>query len=164
VRASWTFQLAWSGDERPYLAGVKRAAMSVLVVPTLLLLFAGDLVVLGPRLAAAHAVTGMGVALLLLEMLFLNYRRLPFALGYVRSEDLNAVAPLYVLATLAGAVTLAGLERAALASVPGEAAFFGALAVLLISVHALDRSRRRTRFPIDFDERPSGTIRLELMR
>jgi hypothetical protein len=165
VRASWTFQLAWSGDERPYLAGVKRAAMSVLVVPTLLLLSVGGVLILGPRIAAAHAVTGIGVALLLLELLFLNYRNVPFALGYVRSEDLKAVGPLYVLAMLIGAVTLAGLERAALASVPGEVAFFGALVALLVSVHALDRSRRRTPVLIDFDERPSGTIqRLELMR
>jgi len=164
VRASWTFQLAWSGDERPYLAGVKRAATSVLVVPTLLFLFVGDVWILGPRIAALHAVTGMGVALLLLELLFLNYRNLPFALGYVRSEDLKAVGPLYVLAMLVGAVALAALERAALGSVPGEAAFFGALVVLLIGVHALDRSHRRTRVPIDFDERPSGAIRLELMR
>jgi hypothetical protein len=138
--------------------------MSVLVAPTLLLLFVGDVPILGSRIAAAHAVTGTGVALLLLDILFLNYRNLPFASGYVRSEDLKAVGPLYVAAMLIGAVTLAGLERAALASVPGEVAFFAALGALLISVHALDRSRRRTRFPIDFDERPSGAIRLELMR
>jgi len=165
VRANWTFHLAWSGDERPYLAGVKRAAMSVLVVPTLLLLFIPEAFILGPRVALAHSVTGMCVALLFMDALFVGYRKLPFASGYVRSEDLKSVGPLYVAAMLIGAVTLAALERAALASVPREVVFFGALVALLIGVRALDGSRRRARLPIDLDELPSGaTQRLDLMR
>ena len=165
VRANWTFHVAWSGDERPYLMGVRRAAMSVLVAPTLLLIWITDVFILGPRAALAHGATGICVALLLMEMLFVSYRKLPFASGYVRSDNLQSVGPLYLVAMLISAVALAGLERAALTSVPGEVAFFGALAATIISVHALDTSRRRTRVPIDLDELPSGpTQRLELTR
>jgi hypothetical protein len=163
--ANWTFHLAWSGDESPYLTGVKRAAMVVLAAPTVLLLLAGDVVVLGPRLALAHAAIGACQAVFLLEILFLKYRKLPFASSYVRSEDLKSVGPLYVVALSTTAVTFARFERAALASVPGAIAFVCTLAALIAVVRAFDASYRRMRFPIDLDEIPGGaTQRFELTR
>ena len=165
VRANWTFHLAWSGDERPYLAGVKRAAMSVLVAPILLLLFVADVFIFGRGIAVAHAAAGAGVALLMMEVLFVSYRKLPFASGYIRSEDLKSVGPLYFAAMLIGAAVVARLERAALGSALGEVAFLGALAAMTIAVRAVDTSRRRIRIPIELDELPSGaTQRFELMR
>jgi hypothetical protein len=163
--ANWIFHLAWSGDETPYLTGVKRAAMVTLVAPTVLLLLLLDVFMLGARLAIVHAVIGAGEAILLLEILFLKFRKLPFASSYVRSEDLKSVGPLYVLALSTTAVTFAGFERAALASVAGAIAWLVALAVLFIVVRACDASYRRMGFPIDLDEIPSGTTqRLELTR
>jgi hypothetical protein len=165
VRANWTFHLAWSGDDRPYLTGVKRAAICVLIAPTLLLVFGWDVFILGPRVALAHSTAGACVALLALELLFVGYRKLPFASSYTRTEDLKSVGPLYVLATVVGSMALARLERAALASTPGEVAFVGTLAALIVGVHAADAARRRTGVPIDLDELPAdATQRFELVR
>ena len=47
LQANWTFHLSWSGDERPYLAGVKRAGFLELVAPTLALLFIWHVSLLG---------------------------------------------------------------------------------------------------------------------
>ncbi|HJZ74020.1 MAG TPA: hypothetical protein VKE51_19910 [Vicinamibacterales bacterium] len=163
--ANWIFHLAWTGDETPYLTGVKRAALVALVAPTVLMLLVLDVFTLGAGLAVAHAAFGLGEAMLLLEILFLKYRKLPFASSYVRSEDLKSVGPLYVVGLSTTAVTFAAFERAALASVPGVVAGLGALATLVMAVRAYDASYRRMRFPIDLDEIPSGaTQRLELTR
>lgn len=165
LRANWTFHLAWSGDERPYLTGVKRAALLTLVAPTLLLLSIWHLFVLGLRVALGHLTSGVCVALLILELLFVTYRRLPFASSYTRDEDLKSVGPLYVAALLIGAFSLARLERTALASVIGTLTFCCTLAALVAGVHAVDTARRRTRVPIDLDERPAdATQRFELVR
>ncbi len=165
VRANWAFHLAWSGDERPYLTGVKRAALFALAAPTLLLLSIWHVVVLGPRVALGHFAGGVCVALLLLELLFVTYRRLPFASSYTRDEDLKSVGPLYVAAVLIGAFTLARLERTALASGTGTIAFCCTLAAFVVSIHEVDTVRRRTRVPIDLDERPAeATQRFELVR
>lgn len=163
--ANWTFHLAWPGDERPYLAGVKRAGLLTLVVPTLLLLFAWHAMVLVPRLALEHVACGAAVAVLMMEVLFLGYQKLPFASGYVRTEDLKAIVPVYVVAVLLVSLILAGFERAALASSTGSVVFFVALLAAIVGVRAADVRRRRTRIPIDLDEPLSGTIRaLELVR
>src|SRR5262249_17669573 len=143
--ANWTFHLAWAGDETPYLTGVKRAALVTLVAPTVLLLLAMDVFVLGARLAVVHAAFGGVEALLLVEILFLRYRKLPFASSYVRSEDLKSVGPLYVVALSTTAATFAAFERAAMASAPGAVAFLGALAALVMAVRAYDAACRRWR-------------------
>jgi hypothetical protein len=165
ARANWTFHLAWSGDERPYLAGVKRAGLLALVVPTLILLFAWHAMVLAPGLALEHLASGAAAAVLMNEVLFLGYQKLPFASGYVRTEDLKSLVPLYVVAVLIASLALAGLERAMLGTATGSALFFGSLAAAIVAVHAADVHRRRTRTPIDLDEPLGGTIRaLELVR
>jgi hypothetical protein len=165
ARANWTFHLAWSGDERPYLVGVKRAGLLALVVPTLILLFAWHAMVLAPRLALEHLASGAAAAVLMNEVLFLGYQKLPFASGYVRTEDLKSLVPLYVVAVLIASLALAGLERAMLGTATGSALFFGSLAAAIVAVHAADVHRRRTRTPIDLDEPLGGTIRaLELVR
>ena len=110
ARANWTFHLAWSGDERPYLAGVKRAAWLTLIVPTLTVLFAWHALVLTPRLAVAHLAFGGAVAVLLMEALFITYQKLPFASGFVRTEDLKSLVPLYVLVVLIVSLALAALR------------------------------------------------------
>ena len=163
--ANWIFHLAWTGDEVPYLTGVKRAAMVTAVAPTLLLLVVVDVFILGTRLALTHAALGVGEAMLLLEILFLNYRKLPFASSYVRSEDLKSAGPIYVVALSTAAVTFAGVERAVLASAPYVIACLAALAALVAAVRAYDASARRMGVPIDLDEIPGGTTqRLELTR
>jgi hypothetical protein len=165
VGANWTFHLAWPGDERPYLAGVKRAGLLTLVIPTLVVLFASHVVVMVPRLALEHVACGAAVAVLMMDVFFLGYQKLPFASGYIRTEDLKSLAPVYVMAVLLVSLTVAGLERAALASATGSVIFFAALLAAIVSVHAADVRRRRTRIPIDLDEALSGTIRaLELVR
>ncbi len=165
VGANWTFHLAWPGDERPYLAGVKRAGLLALVVPTLALLFTWHAMVMAPRLALEHVACGAAVAVLFMEVLFVGYQKLPFASGYVRTDDLKSLVPVYVVAVLLVSLMLAGLERAALASTAGAAAFFGALLAAIVGVRAGDIRRRRMRLPIDLDEPISGTIRaLELLR
>jgi hypothetical protein len=165
VQANWTFQLAWSGDERPYLAGVKRAAASVVVIPTVLLVLAMDVSILGFRVALAHAGTGLCVGLLLVELLFVRYRKLPFASGYARAEDLKSVGPLYIAALLISAGSLAAIERAALASAPGTIALLAALLAMIGATHAVAKSQRETLPEVDFDERPSGAAQwFELSR
>jgi hypothetical protein len=165
ARSNWTFHLAWSGDDRPYLAGVKRAGLLALMVPTLALLLAWHAAVLAPRLALEHLACGAAQALLLMDVLFIGYHKLPFASGYVRGDDLKAIVPLYVGAVLITSLALAAVERAALASATGAAVFFAALLAAIVTMHAVDVRSRRTRTPIDLDEPLGGTLHpLELMR
>jgi hypothetical protein len=163
LRANWTFQLSWSGDERPYLTGVKQAAIVGLGIPILLTLFPLYAWMFGSGVALVHFVSGVLVLFALLDALLLGFRKLPFACSYVPDGSLKALAPIYVLGFLAATYGLVWLERLALGSAAGTVGFLGGLTTLVVSLRVVDFFQRRQRSLIDFDELPEpATQRLGL--
>src|SRR5204863_508643 len=79
------------------------------------------------RLARLAMVALAAVATLMMELLFVGYRRLPLASGYVPSVDLKSRGPAYVAGVLCLSFGLAWIERSVLESV-------SAYVILLASV------------------------------
>jgi hypothetical protein len=152
LRASTTFSLAWAGNLTPYIAGVKRAGWIALVLPTLGGLFIWHSIVLGGRLAALHLGVGLVVSALLMEALFVRYRRLPFVSCYVPSAELKSRGVAYVAALLFVSFTLAWIERFALTAPAGYLVLVAAMIGLSTGVRAFDRASRRPADPLDLDE------------
>ena len=162
LRANWTFQLAFAGDERPYLSGVKRAVLLGVATPVLLGLFPLHAVVMGMAIACAHGASGVLLVLLLVEGTMLGFRKLPFASAYVPTGQLKAVGLPLLLIALVAAYGLAWIERLAI-STGNTLAFLAVLAALPVGLHGLDRWQRRERRAIDLDEGPApATQRFEL--
>jgi hypothetical protein len=154
LRASSTFSLAWTGKAAPYIAGVKLAGWIALVLPTLAGLFIWHATVLGARLAALHLGVGVAVSMLLMETLFVRYRRLPFASGYAAGGEMRSrtIAQVVVLVFLS--FLLAWLERFSLTTLDG----YGTLVAILIGLSAViiafDRGWHRPPILLDLDEPP----------
>jgi hypothetical protein len=165
LRASGTFSLAWSGERRPYISGVKRAGLIALAVPTLAGLFMWHSSVLGVRIAVLHIGTGAAFSMLLTELLFLGYQRLPLVSSYVPSSDLKSRAPAYIAAVFLASYLLALVERSALSAATSLYAvmLFAALLGISAAVSAADRSREAAPSALDLDEEaPLPTQRLNL--
>jgi hypothetical protein len=163
LRASTTFSLAWAGNLTPYISGVKRAGWIALVLPTLGGLFIWQAIVLGARLAALHLGVGLVVSALLMETLFVRYRRLPFVSCYVPSAELKSRGVAYVAALLFVSFTLAWIERLALTATLGYLMLVAIMVGLSAGVMAFDRALRRPPAPLDLDEpSPLPTQRLDL--
>jgi hypothetical protein len=163
LRASTTFSLAWAGNLTPYISGVKLAGWIALVLPTLGGLFIWHATVLGTRLAALHLGVGLVVSALLMETLFVRYRLVPFASGYLPSGELRSrgVASAAVLLFLSFA--LAWVERFALTATAGYLTLVAIMVGLSAGVMAVDRTSRRPATPLDLDEPTSfPTQRLDL--
>src|ERR1051326_8428234 len=116
--ASSTFSLAWNGNLRSYLSGVKRAGMVALVLPLLGLPFVWHGAVLGAGVAVLHFVARVAFSIMLMEFLLLRYRRVPLVSAYVPSDDLKSRGALYVAALGIVCALLAWIERSALAAGP----------------------------------------------
>ena len=163
LKATSTFSLAWNGDLRPYISGVKRAGWIAIVLPVLAGLFVWHSVVLGPRVALLHFTTGVVFSMLMIELLFARYRRLPLVSGYVPSSDLKSRGPAYVGLILLVSYGLAWIERAALAETPAYALFASGVIGLSAAVAAFDRARILSPRVLDLHEDvPSPTQRLNL--
>ena len=161
LRANWAFRLAWREREREFMAGVRLAALFGIVVPSLAIVLPLYCFLLGLPEALAHALLGFAGAMVVLEVLFLLYDKVPFTCTYLPSENLKTFAVPYVVTFLIGASTFAGMERAALLE-PGAAV---RTIILLTAVYIglrVASSRQIKRPPIDFDEAPATTQRLGL--
>jgi len=157
LRASRTFSLAWTGDTGSYLSGVKRAAFVGLVLPILLILFAWHATVLGPAIAALHFAVGAVFSVLLIEVLFLRYHRLPFVSAYEPTVELKSHGVLYVLVMLVLSFVLAGIERFALGAMFRYVVLVSVAAGLGAAVTTLARVWRRSMMVVEIEDEPKLT-------
>jgi hypothetical protein len=160
LRANWGFQVAWRDRERQFLAGARAAAILTLVLPAVAVVFPLVAYVVGARAALMHAVLGLAGAMAMLEVLLVSYTKVPFTCSYVPSENMKALAPLYLLVFLSGAGTFAGMERTALGSTGSAVRLLVLLAIVLVAARIVSRRPRPT--PVDFNEAPEMTQRLGL--
>lgn len=138
LRSSTTFRLAWSGEARRYLSGVTRAAWLATALPLLLMLAAAHLYLFGARAALLHFGVGVALSALMVEALFFRYRGLPFVSPAPPADDIKARALLGSAGAICGAMSLAALERQALAILP----LYLLLLAVLFAASALLTARR----------------------
>jgi hypothetical protein len=153
--ANWSIRLAWLGDERRYLAGVKRAAFVLTVAVPSLVLLPLHVALFGTLTALVHALFGCLFAVAALDGLFLRYRKIPFACTYLPLGDPKLLWSGGAATLLLVPYAFASVERAALRSPGGVAALAAALAGVVLTIKIIDRAQRRERQQLDFDERPA---------
>ena len=152
LAANWAVQVAWAGDTRRHIAGAKAAGALLFVALPVLVLLPLYALLFTPRDAVAIALCGAGGGLVTLEAIFLGYRKMPFACGYLPA-NLKTLAPIAFVSFVFFTYQFAHRERAALAA--GTALEFAAsLAVLFLVLRAIDAVKRRTVRPFEFDEMP----------
>jgi hypothetical protein len=153
--ANWSIRLAWRGDERRYLAGVKRTAFFSTVAAPSLVLLPLHAALFGVATAVVHALVGCLLGIAALDALFLGYRKVPFACAYLPLGDPKLLWSGGAAALLFVPYVFAYVERAALSS-PGSTAVLAAtLAGIVLTIRISDRIQRRERRQLDFDERPA---------
>ena len=150
--------MAWPGEERAYLAGVKRAALVALAAPVLATLVPLHVVLLGPQAAALHALCGLAFAIALLEALTHAMRHPAFVCAYVPAGSFKRAAPIYLAAAVIGCYAFAGIERAAITTATRAAALLAALGLLTLVLRWRDRRARAARVDIDIELSPEPAV------
>jgi hypothetical protein len=163
LAANWSLRMAWQGDERDFLTGVKRAGILIAAVVPLLVLLPLQAALLGTVPAGVHSLFGLLFAVAVLDVSFFGYRKMPFACSYLPLGDPKLVWPIGTALFLLVPYGFAFIERAALRSSSGTAMFGAVLVALVLFIRIADRLNRRQRWPISFDEAPAqATQRLGL--
>ncbi|HEV8396606.1 MAG TPA: hypothetical protein VGQ37_20130 [Vicinamibacterales bacterium] len=152
LAANWAVQVAWAGDTRPHVAGAKAAGALLFIAGPVLVLLPFYALVFNLADALAIALCGLAGGAVILETIFLSYRKMPFACGYLPG-DLKTMLPIALAGFIFFTYQFAHIELAALKS--GTApTFAAALAGTFLTLRAVDAFRRRTPRPFEFDEMP----------
>jgi len=155
--SNWIMRMAWLGDERRYLVGVKRAGLLTFVVVPSLLMLPLHIRVWGLGKGVMLTMFGILFATAIEDGLFIAYRKMPFACSYLPPENPKLLWPIAVAAFLLVSYGFAYGARAALET-PIHSALFGVLlCAIVLTAKMIDWANRRTRFPVYFDEEPAPT-------
>jgi hypothetical protein len=93
LRANWAFRLTEMDSQRECLSGVRKAMWVFGVAPLLAWLWPIYHALWGWRSAAHHLVFGLALSLILIEVLLLRFRKIPFTCSYLPGKN----NPLFVL-------------------------------------------------------------------
>jgi hypothetical protein len=142
LHAGWCVSMAWNGKTAEFFSGVRRAALVWVVLPTTLVFVPVHVGFVGWRAAAWLGAIGITVGLVLLTLLLLGHRTLPFVAEHVPSDNLNTRVPFYVLVLLVSGYLVGTTEKTALAIPSGPAVLLLALGVLIVMLRIADARRR----------------------
>jgi hypothetical protein len=138
--ANWIFKLTETRASRHYLVGMKKAMTARTIVPIAIIVFILYARAWGVGKAALHSAFGFAWALILLEVLFWGYSKIPFccltAPGKTKIYWYWSVYGLGVLLFIRG---LSALEREMFGNLMLFVPFFGFIAVSLTALWAYQR-------------------------
>jgi len=140
-RAAWVFGIAETAGHGEFRKGVRLGVITA-VVATVLLLFPLHAAAWGVSVAAAHAINGVALGWLLVEVACASVER-PLIWTIPPSDGLNTVGVVLLGATVIAVLVLGAIERAALGTLAGTTAF-AALLLLAAAIvrHVNERNHR----------------------
>lgn len=141
LKANWVFQLSEADGRKECLAGVRKAMFVFGVLPLFAALLPAHVFLWGWPTACFHTFFDVVLSLLLIELLLLNFHKIPFTCSYLPGKaNITTLWFLYWLGFATYAYTMASLEAWALEQ-PLRMAGFYLLASVLVGVVFFYRNR-----------------------
>jgi hypothetical protein len=160
LRANWAFQL---GEIRPvaeYLAATRKWIVLCAIAPLFLLLAPVEFAAFPPGLALFHLAYGFTLSLLLTELMFLGFRKIPFTCAHFPGKvNLSFLAVIYVFGFTTYSRVMAAFEQS-LGESPARSALFFATAISGLAALAWYRDRWIAAGPsLDFHDAGDPVVR-----
>jgi hypothetical protein len=118
IKANWVFRLSAPEDRMPaVIAGVRLALLLAVVAPIAIATGLLGIAIWGPGTGAIHLGVTAALGMLLLDVLLVGLRKIPFACTYYPGRSrAPTLWPFYVVTLVIYAYGLAAAERAAMTS------------------------------------------------
>jgi len=156
--ANFIFRASESMPLRHYVSGFKKALFCSAVLPPLLISFPLQIHFWGPLPAVLHALYSLAAAMLLLEVCFFNYRKLPFAFEHVPGKfQLRYYWPVLLIGFIQYQLVLAGLGKRLRDDPAGYPVYF-LLAALFYALLRVNQRRRMAGERLVFEEEPEPAM------
>ncbi len=124
LRANWAFQITETSDLNGYLAATRKWLVLCAILPLFALLAPMEFACFRWTAALFHLAFGIALTVLLMEILFFDFRKVPFTCSHLPGKvNLVGLGVLYILGFTMYSSTMADLESW-LADLPVAAALF----------------------------------------
>lgn len=131
LEANWVFRLTEENDLNNYSVGLRKGIVFNILFPLFVLVFLFYSFSWGWRIGILHSLYGLVVAVLLMEVLFLKYHKIPFACSYLPGKaKAHYLWLLYLVSFISYIFLISSLELALLKS-PYSFVFFLGISLFL---------------------------------
>jgi hypothetical protein len=164
LRANWVFQVCENEERVRNLRAVRKWVLAMGVLPLFAALAPFEVAFRGWRLGAVHLAFALLLSLILLELLLVWFRKIPFTCSYFPGRTSMAVAFfLYLAGFTTYSWTMASLEEALLRSPAKLAMFFAAGVLALVGLAWLEKRELAVDDALIYEDEPDPVVRsLEL--
>jgi hypothetical protein len=164
LRANWVFQVCENEERVRHIRAARKWIVVMGLVPLFALLAPFEIWLRGWRMAAIHLSFAFVLSLVLLNLLLVWFRKIPFTCAYFPGKTSMAVmAFLYVMGFIGYAWTMAGLEAKWLQSPPQLILFYVAAVAALWGLEWLEERELGIDDMLIYEDEPDPIVReLEL--
>ena len=136
--ANWIFRITENKNLRFYAAGLRKGIIFFLLLPLAVLVMAFSTLLWGWAIGFLQGIFGFVMSVLLMEILFLNHNKIPFACAYLPGQaKAHILWPVYIVSFLAYVLLSVELEWLLLPKPLYFFIFFGAgfVAIMVVRIY-----------------------------
>jgi hypothetical protein len=159
LEANWVFQLTQERPLRHYLAGLRKGIIFFLVLPMVIAVMFFSSLLWGVK---TGSILGLGVlflSVLLMEILFFDYNKIPFACAYLPGQvKAHLLWPAYILSFFAYLSLSVALERILRQNSSSFFYFLAAILIVLGILRFFQKRRIERNLELVFEEQPEPVL------
>jgi hypothetical protein len=164
LRANWIFQVCESEERVPHIRATRKWIVTMGLAPAMAVLAPIEIWFRGWRLAAIHLTFALVLALILLDLLLIWFRKIPFTCAYFPGKrSMAGMAAIYFVGFVAYRFGMAKLERQWIDEPWRLVLFFAAGVAALVGLAWLERRELDVDDVLIYEDQPDPVVRsLEL--
>jgi hypothetical protein len=135
LEANWIFRLTESQDRKRYFSGLRKGVLFYALIPLFLCIFVFYSFLWNWKDTFYHCLFGLAVSLLLMEILFIRFRKIPFTSSYLPGkEKLHIFWIVYLLGFLLYVGLMSSIEVSLFENPSHFFVFFGVILFLVVLI------------------------------
>jgi hypothetical protein len=159
LEANWVLQMTERPNLRPYFSAISKAMITLYLIPLFGLLFGIYAVIWNPWTAFLHCLYGFSVSILIMQIFFLGFLKIPFACSYLPGkEKLQLYWFPYLLVFIAYLNIMSRIELKLLCSPLAFVYFYGAILIFVFGARAFRIFFLYRRNSIQYEEEPEPYV------
>jgi hypothetical protein len=159
IEANWIFKFTESQPKRHYFAGLRKAVVLLILVPFFTLMTFLYAWIWDWRTLLIHETFGFLTALLLLEGMFIRYRKIPFACSFLPGKaNVHFFWILYILGFMIYITVLTSLEAYLISNVVEFLVFVGLTMFCILAVRVYQNRFYYPWINIIYEEEPDAVF------
>jgi hypothetical protein len=160
LSANWAFQLSEVTGVEPYLAATRKWILVCAILPLFLLMAPMEFASFPPAAAVFHLAFGITTSVLLMEVMFFGFRKVPFTCAHFPGKiNLVFLGVMYIFGFSAYSSTMSRLEAQLTHSPAGALAFFALAAAVYTALARSGRKMLGVKAVLDYEDPAEPIVR-----